>query len=419
VNDHETPDAFPDTADRVRRTLAAVATATPVVDREGELLAALDARDRRSGPDRAIDATVDPDELEVDLDLPPVDELAARRASRKRGRWLLAAAAAVVAVALVGVAVVRGGSDDGTGVIAEPGPVDTGWFLPAEGWTVTSVRTDWLDRETSGGTCPCATWVAARPADGALVILTEVTAPVGEGDDGIGLIDPYLVDERRPDPIDVGGRAGRTVEGSFGPGAPLTLVDAGAVGPDGAVGHFALVRGRGVELDDLVATLDAWLDAREAGDAPAPEALPLPDGFVRTPVRTADGTFGHAVVVRAREDATGREVEHRMSPAGIWDTDLLLSADVVAADDGTVTAVLGERDAVTAIRVGGDADVVVGDPFFGDEIDELDSEAARAHLDGLREVPTAGWRAAVEGAGDVDPDVLSGPSLYEAPLSDG
>lgn len=413
MNDHDTPD----TVDRVRRTLTAVAAVTPVVDREADLLAALDARDLRLGRDRPLDPTIDPDEVEVDLDLDPVDELAVRRAARRRGRWL--AAAAVAAIAVIGVAVVArdGNGDDGTGVVAEPGPVDTGWYLPPEGWTVTSVRTDRLDRETAGGECPCATWVATRPEDGALVVLTEVTAPVSEGDHGVGLIDPYLFDERLPDPIDVGGRAGRTVVG--GSAAPVTLVDAGAVGPDGTVGHFALGRGRGVALDDLVATLDAWLDAREAGDAPAPEALPLPDGFVRTPVRTADGTFGRAVVVRAREDATGREVEHRMSPAGIWDTDLLWSAAVVAADDGTVTAVLGEPDAVSAIRVGGDADVVVGDPFFGEEVDGLDATAARAYLGGLREVPTAQWRSAVEGVADVDPDVLAGPSLYEAPLSDG
>ena len=400
MNDDDTiPPEHADAADRLRRTLGAVALATPTPDRSGALLARLDRAETAPGPapagpgddeDAAGDAGTAVDPVVRDL-----------RARPARGRRVLAVAAALALLALGAVALraTRAGSPD---VTATPGPVGTGWYLPPDGWEITSVETDLLD-VVAEGACPCRYWAAGRTgSDPAVLDVKEsgpATSPTRQGGD----------------PFTVGGRPG-----TLSVGTSTTLI----VESDD---RRLVVVAAGVETTALVAVADAWLDRREEGGTVDPGELPLPDGFVRTGLETRPATeTENLVVVRAREAASGDVIEYHLVPTGFSRGYLILTVAGLGGDptrraltfaDGTFRSSLDAGDRSFVALAGGPVDVVAGDDFFGAGIDPVSLDRLEPFVDGLHEVSTAAWRAALAGAGDdVDPDVLDAPTLDSPPL---
>ena len=376
-----------ETADRLRRTLTAVAEGTPTRDRSAELEARLDAagarrrRHRRPRPGAARHLTVGPG-------APSRERSSRRLAALAAGVVVLAGAVAVVAVAA--------GRDERAPHTLTPDTSElrTGWFLPADGWEITSVITEFLD-VGEAGTCPCTSWVAARPGDpGASLVLEEAEAG-GTGIDAEG------------SPIDVGGRTGTVAD--IAEGASFLAVSGG--------GRQVLLTARGVDAADLATLADAALDQRDAGGELDVDRLPLPSGFVGTaprvtPARRAE----HLVVVTAREAATGRELNYQVVPAGYLRT-YLVQATALEVDDGMVGGISVEPpDNRQLVLVGGPEDLVVGGAPFGGPTDAFDDDELRRFAGDLREVSTADWRAALADAGDVDPLVLEAETLDSPPL---
>lgn len=400
---------FPVTVDRLTRTLVAVAADTPATDRSAaDLFAALDRRSATvgepPGPSTTTTTTIADDDAETDIDLDALDD-APRRRGQPRGRWWLAAAAGLAAVALGAVAVTSlGGDAEGRReVFASPGSPGTGWYLPPEGWEVTSVHTDYLDKAG----CPCTMWAAAHPGDpGAVILMGDA---VREPDPNSGSLAEMLGSE----PIDVGGREAIRI---LTEDEEMTWIKAASAG------RTMWARARGIDPSLVVAVADSWLDQREAGDDIDPSQLPLPDGFEATSTYQTTGTFSHAVIVNARNEDTGDEAGYRMVPAGQYRHRILDAAEI-AADDGVLHGSPADGTAGNHILVGDRCDLLVGDASDG-EGTTLDPAELDAFVGRLREVPTAEWRTAIDGAAEVDPDaglpkVLEAPSLYEAPLTDG
>jgi hypothetical protein len=364
---------FPETADRLRRTLAAVAGSTPTPDRSAELAARLAAGGHRDG----------------------VADFGLAAARRRRGRRrLLVVAAAAVAVLAIGAALAARAGRDEPGAFTTNPDVGTGWFLPPEGWTVTGVDSDFLDVGESGA-CPCTTWVAARPGDdGAAVLLFESAAPA--------------TPEAGGDPIDVGGRAGRVDAGGT-----ATFVTASGGG------RRVIVTGRNVGREDLAALADGALDQREAGADLAVGRLPLPAGFVPTvPVVKPAWRSENLVAVHVREDATGRRLTYQVVPGGYLRDGLLVTPSL-RVTDGVVTGtgVDPETEAPMLVLVGGSEDVQVGGTAFGEPVDRFTTAELRRFAAGLREVETAEWRAALDRAtGPVEDEVRRAETLTSPPL---
>lgn len=390
-------DATTEAAEHLRRTLAAAAAATPTTDRTAELRTALGSSPRISGA--ALIAVPSPDEDPLYGDDP---SSAPPSASARRRRWpAVAAAAAVLAVGAAGAVVatrlpapeqvVDAASSDPT---SDPEPVPsvgTGWYLPPEGWEVLSVDTDFLNVGEVGA-CPCTSWGAGRASDAAALDVFE-SAPIANG---VPPIDAEVA-------TDVGGRPGRSNVAEI-----TTLIVSGD--------RQLIVQADGVELDDLVAVADAWLDQRDAGRDIDPDALPLPEGFSGTAVLDKTGTSEHMLAVRTREAATGREVEYQLVPSG-YNRNLLLYGEGLEPVGDGFRVVAGEGVEGFVADIGGPADIVVGPSFFDRRVDELTAAERLDLAEGMREVTTAEWRRALEAAeGEVDPDVLEAPTLYDPPL---
>jgi len=381
----------------LRRTLQAVAAATPTPDRSAELLAALDERTAVAPAERpgADPAAAD----HSDGPLSPV----ATEDSRRRpgaGRWLLVAAGVLVVVASA-VAVSRRGSEGETGVVNQPAEVPaTGWFLPGREWKITSVQTDFLDVGELGA-CPCTLWAAGRTGTEPAVIDVIESAP-GDGPSG---------DNREQ--VDVGGRPGEVggiewigVEGM----EALQVV---------SEGRQLTIFVRAVDRAQALVLADAWLDRTDAGDRVDVDALPLPDGFQRTADVAKSGTLEHVLIIRAEEATTGDEVEYQLVPTG-YNRLALLSADTLQIDRGVFeTTGVEPGTGPYVARVGGPVDILAGQSFFGESIEPLPRPALKRFVDSLHEVSTQDWREALAGAeGEVDPDVLVAPSLFDPPLTD-
>jgi hypothetical protein len=375
------------TADRLRRTLAAVAVATPAPDRSAELLTRLNgavaAPPAPPGPPGATGAMGS-----VDLAGPAI---AARRAQPRR-RFAVAAAVAVVVfgAGAVGLAL-RGAGDDEVEVGGRP--VDTGWYLPPEGWEVTGVDTDFLDVGETGA-CPCSSWAGARAGDGAVLLVTAS----GPGEPVSG-----------GSPVPVGDHVGTA----------FVLPGASAVGLAVTAGdHKVTVLAAGLETAELQAVAGAALDQRVAGDELDPDGLPLPDGITGPPAQpTPAWRSEHVVFVTAREAATGREITYQVAPAGALRDRLIGATDVEAGDESIVGRTSDEAGAASLVVLRGNEDLVVGGSPFGEPVDDVDPDELTAFADGLREVPTADWRAALAGAGAVAADdVTAAESLRDSPL---
>jgi hypothetical protein len=365
---------FPETTDRLRRTLAAVAGSTPTPDRSAELAARLAAGGHRDG----------------------VADFGVAAAARRRRRRLLVVAAAAVAVLAIGAAMAARAGRDEPGAFTTNPDVGTGWFLPPEGWTVTGVDSDFLDVGENGA-CPCTNWVAARPGDGpagATIVLSESAAAPEPDTEG--------------EPIDVGGRQGRITEVD-----PIVFMTASGGG------RRVVVRGRNVERADLVAVADAALDQRESGSDLVVDRLPLPAGFVGTaPIVKPAWRSENLVAVHVTEDGTGRRLTYQIVPAGYLRDDLL-NAQTVTVADGSVAGSGTDPDSGTPMLVlaGGPEDIQVGGTAFGEEVDRLTAAELRQFAAGLREVETADWRAALDRAtGPVKDEVRQAETLTSPPL---
>ncbi len=366
-------------ATRLRHALDEVARATPATDRRAEVLAALDDRRTPWRPAR-----------------------------------VLAPAAALIVMLLAAVLVVDqggGGGDDeraGGGPAADAalaGPyddpdLDTGWYLPGDGWTIVDVRTDYLDVGEAGA-CPCRAWAAGRPGEpGAVLDVSETAIPTADG------FPPVETTEE----VDVGGRPGRRSEAE---GRAAVWVDTG--------GRRIAVTARGVPDDALVAVVDAWADAVEAGRPVDGAALPLPDGYARTPVQAKEGTFEHVVAVTALQASTGHHVEYQLVPTG-YQRYLLLDGTTIADGGGSIVFVGEDGEAhagdpgSVAGAIGGPVDVTAGIGFFGGEGTDLDAGGVADFLASLREVDAGTWRAALPADGDVDEDLRTAPTLFAPPL---
>lgn len=347
------------TGTRVRSSPAGRAT-TP--DRSAELVARLAAGDRPSAP---------------------------------RHRRLVAAAAAITLLVATGAFVaIQARDDTSPGVASGPGDPRTGWFLPPEGWSVSSVDTEHLDvgEDTA---CSCTSWIAARPGDGGEIIVLNESA-AGEAFDSSG------------SPIDVGGRSGR-----------ISQLDADwswLVAE--SRGRQVTLMARGVVARDLAALADAALDQRDAGEDLTVDHLPLPDRFVGThPAIKPPWRAEALLVVTATEADTGRELIYQVVPAGYLRFDIL-EAGPLRVEDGLVSGIASDPDGNRwLIVLGGPEDLVVGRSPFGDPVDVFDEDELRQFASGLREVPTADWRAALATAeGDVDRTVLEAETLTSPPL---
>ncbi|MGI8937034.1 MAG: hypothetical protein ACR2JF_02240 [Iamia sp.] len=397
-----TDDPRPPTEQLLSQTLTATALATPTTDRSDDLRRALERADGRKdegaadlGRDEGPAAA--PPDGTVDLgENPVIDVLRGPRASpRRRGLILASAAALIVALAAVAVLVDRGSDREGEVVAAPPATAPaTGWFLPDGGWDVVSVETDYLDTGEAGA-CPCTLWAAARPGtDPAAINLAESGASKDAGLPGMPT-----------EPIDVGGRPGTVSQGAA---TFLTVPSSDQ--------HLRL-QARGVDVEALVAVADAWLDQREAGVEIDPAELGLPAGFVATAPQEKSWDFEHLLAVRIREDDTGREVEYQLVPTG-WNRGVLTSASELTVEEGVFRVAGGTGDEAYLATVGGPTDVLLGPPFFGSATDELAPAELQELFDGLHEVPTADWRAALEQTDEnVDPDVRAAPDLFSAPLT--
>lgn len=439
TEDTATIDEPAGTVDRLRRTLSAVASATSVPDRSAELRARLDRRATgSSGPPLAPttepvgpapNPTTDRDTVAGDGpdtgtarrgtrpaaadNMPPrsVAGTADReppvvrdsRAHPARGRRFLAVAATLVLIALGAVVARQATRERPPEVTTTPGPAGTGWYLPPDGWEVTSVQTDLLN-VAPYGSCPCTLWTAGRPGQDPATLEVKESGPA-------------TAPEEPGDPIDVDGRPGT-----------LSSFDAIEVLVVKGDQRLTIVAG-GVARNDLLALADAWLDRRERGADVDPADLPLPDGFERTAVvgRPAVGDE-HLLVVRAREAATGREVEYQLLPYGQSLAALAGGAGVglrsLRFDDGTFrgsTRAGDGQDQPVVMLTDGLVTIVAGPSYFGGPVEPLSPEALDAFVDGLHEVSTSRWRAALAGAdgevdGEVDEKVLEAVTLDGPPL---
>jgi len=274
---------------------------------------------------------------------------------------------------------------------------DTGWFLPPEGWAVLAVETDFLDVGEIGA-CPCLLWAAARPGDApAVVDVIETDEPT---EDDFPL--------EATDTVDVGGRPGRTAEEDRH--SVLVVV---------SEGRQLVVSYNDVDQADVVGLADAWLDRIVDGSHPDTAALPLPDGFERTePIEKPAGDE-HLLAVRAREEASGREVEYQLVPSG-YNRFPLLDGTSLDSVHGAFLVSAGDGDEGFAALVGGRTDVLLGPSFFGAEVDVLAEDEAKAFVTGMREVTTSEWRQALNDAeGHVEPDVVEAETLFSPPLVEG
>lgn len=321
------------------------------------------------------------------------------------------ASMAAVAAAMVAIVSCSGSDDEGVDASdatsrpgdetsesagpSEPaeGP-DTGWFLPPEGWTVLSVETDFLDVGETGA-CPCTLWAAGRPGDAPAAVDVIETAEPTEDD--------FPIDAT--DPIDVGGRPGRTSEEDRH--SVLVVV---------SEGRQLVVSYNDVDQADVVGLADAWLDRIDDGSHPDTAALPLPDGFERTePIEKPAGDE-QLLAVRAREEASGREVEYQLVPSG-YNRFLLLEGTSLDALNGEFRVSAGDGDEGFAALLGGRTDIVLGPSFFGEEVDTLTEDERNAFVTDMREVPTSEWREALDDAeGDVEPEVVEAETLFSPPL---
>lgn len=390
-------------AAHLRRTFAVIADATPSVDRRTELLAALDDRERRRrvGP-------------------------AARRLVPVAAALLLVGAAVVALAARAGDDGTEragpGGADD-TGSTVGAGPVDdpdlaTGWYLPEDGWTVTDV-----DLSDLGGPapCPCRLLAAARPGRGDAAVLDVVETGIREVDPAPGWLTPLtnpqpwdLPEDEAGTAVDVGGRAGRAALHP-GDGTRRTVsVDVG--------GRRITATGRHVSEGDLLAVVDGWADAVDAGRDLDPAALPLPDGFVPSALQVrGPSDLLTVVAVTAVEDATGARVEYQLVPTG-YQRSYLLAADTAVVDagapDGGAIAFGGDtEDGPVAGAVGGPVDVTAGPSYFGRSTTDLDRGRLDTFLASLREVSTDEWRAALPDPPAAGQDVRTAPTLFDPPLT--
>lgn len=386
-------------ADRLAHVLAAVAVATPTPDRRADLLALI-------GTVAPNDEAGAPLAEEAEAVVPLTG--AQRPASRRWPRLLLAAAAVVIVLGAVVALAGRGGDDAvDTGPAVTPpvappevGPrpdpgVSSGWFLPGPGWTVTGVTTDYLDVGDQGG-CPCTLWFAARPGDDPAVLgIGEESAQLGPDGD---------TDPLTGETVDVDGRVGEVFDWD-GPGPISAIrVEAGD--------RLLNATFRGLSTDEVVVVLDAWADMVEAGDPVVVDDLPLPDGFVGGAPGAKDGTFETMVIITARRDADGAEVDYQLVPTG-YHAPALLTADEAVADGGSFVATGDDVEGPFVLRTGGPVDVLVGGTSVNGAATSAEDVADLAA--GLHEVDTATWRAALPA--DVEPDVADAPTLYDPPLT--
>jgi hypothetical protein len=268
------------------------------------------------------------------------------------------------------------------------------------------VDTDFLDIE-GFGPCPCTQWAAARPGDDPAAVNVTESGPIDD--------DVALDGLPNAEPVDVGGRSGTvaTAEGFGDPNVVTVTVESSGRA-------LALHAGR-VPVRDLVTLADSWLDQVDAGHQVDPDELALPEGFTGIAPGTRDGRFEHMVVVRAREQATGAEVEYRMVPTG-YERAAIVLADRIEITGGRIrgtwAAPAGGAEGFRATALVDDRlDVVVGDTLFGDPPPALRDEAMDAFVAGLREVPTAEWREAITDADVSDLRVREASSLFEPPLT--
>lgn len=377
--DHDLDDLDPVAVDRLRRTLHAVAATTPVEDRRAALLTALE-------PSAPPEPSEEDSAMHLDTTTPALHRPIWRRPA------FLAAAAALVAVAIAGVAysAARDEAVELDPAVPDAG-LSTGWFVPPEGWEITEVRADFVDVGEMAS-CPCRSLVAAGEGEGAPALVVWETGQAPLDLDG--------------EPVDVGGRPGQLVDD----GLPSVVAGTDA-------GHVWVVGSR-VDQSAMVELADAWLDRLEAGADVDPSALPLPDGMtagvlVASPaVRSA-----HVVDVTAVEAATGRRTYYQLAPAGHELASMILDSAAVErhGDRFVFRTTIGSTPVVGF--AGGIVDVAAGPSFFAEEGD-LDAEELRAFLGGLRQVSGADWAAALVDA-EVDPRVQEAESLFGPPLVDG
>jgi hypothetical protein len=135
----------PRASDLLRRTVAAVAEATAAPNRSADLSTRLEAGDHslcRSVPHR----------------------YQGRRSARHLRPLAATAADVALLIGVVALVALRDEQDPSSDVASAPGDPGTGWFLPPQGWLITSVVTEQLDADMDGP-CPCTSWLAARPND--------------------------------------------------------------------------------------------------------------------------------------------------------------------------------------------------------------------------------------------------------------
>lgn len=360
---------FPDAAARLRATLAAVASATGAPDRSDELEAMLDGE----APSTLI------------------------RVGPRRG--LLAVAAAVVVALVAAVLVAQSREDAGPPAVSIDTDLGTGWYLPQAGWRVTAVDTDFLDVGERGA-CPCTTWLAARPGSShpPAIVMTESGAPEERGTEGLA--------------IDVGGRPGRYT--SYGSKDFVTSWVTAR-----AAGRQVSVSGQNVALGDLVAMADSVLDQRDARRDLDVARVPLPAGFVATtPVVTPAWLSEHLLAVTATEVGTGRRIVYQVVPPG-WLRGDLLAARSIRVDDGVAAGPVDgpAGHGATLYIAGRHVDIAVGESPFGERTSKFSEGDLRRFADGLHEVTTDEWRAALADApGWVDRDVRRAATLTSPPL---
>lgn len=305
-----------------------------------------------------------------------------------------------------------------------PGPDESGWYLPADGWEIAYVTGDPLD----GGSCPCSFVAAARPG------VPTVPLDISESVPGDLPEDVMRVGRER---LDVGGRQGwRTPASATSPFTTIYVYDepllltATMAEEDVAVG---------------VTVMDAWLDQRRVGGDLVVDSLPFPEGWVHTGQATAPALDSfHVVTVLARETATGRVIEYQLTPPGVnrrW----FRGRSVVADGDGALRlSPLGhpgptnlgishelspDRPVRTvAALIGGPFDVVVGDnyyvggperyDFYDEGLEPFTGPEVEAFLDGLRPVGTEEWRATLDAVDNwVDRTAVESRTLLDRPLT--
>jgi hypothetical protein len=325
----------------------------------------------------------------------------------------------VVVTAAVAVVVVRHGEDGGADITSAPEGPGTGWFLPPERWSVTSVFTDQLEIGMDGP-CPCTSWVAVRPgADAAAIVLHVTGAQDANGtDDTDGTEGTIQDDDPGTDPIDVGGRPGWVRQ--VGPGA--LLLDSISEG------RQVTLEAQAVDAAALATLADAALDQLDAGETLAVEDLPLPDGFVGAlPAVTPAWQGAHLVVVTATDADSGRRLSYQMGPAGLLASQILTARDL-RADGAVITGILPDDDGnPQLVAFGGPDDLIVGGPPLSKDaggpvagpVDSFTDDELHEIAGGLREATTSEWRDALASAaadGQVDELVLQADAITAAPV---